>query len=53
MARLHRWEASSEEDPTPSKPVVGIIYPSLKVRNIMDTTDKLVTRIKPKFEARI
>lgn len=46
-------EASSKEDPTPSKPVVGIIYPPPEVRNIVDKTASFVARNGPEFEARI
>lgn len=37
-------EASSKEDSTPSKPVVGIIYPPPEVRNIVDKTASFVAR---------
>lgn len=46
-------EASSKEDSTPSKPVVGIIYPPPEVRNIVDKTASFVARNGPEFEARI
>uniref|UniRef100_A0A8C9PPC6 Uncharacterized protein n=1 Tax=Spermophilus dauricus TaxID=99837 RepID=A0A8C9PPC6_SPEDA len=37
-------EAPSKEDSTPSKPVVGIIYPPPEVRNIVDKTASFVAR---------
>lgn len=37
-------EASSKDDSTPSKPVVGIIYPPPEVRNIVDKTASFVAR---------
>nr|KAF6465831.1 hypothetical protein HJG63_011218 [Rousettus aegyptiacus] len=46
-------EASSKDDSTPSKPVVGIIYPPPEVRNIVDKTASFVARNGPEFEARI
>nr|KAF6282809.1 splicing factor 3a subunit 1 [Myotis myotis] len=46
-------DASSKEDSTPSKPVVGIIYPPPEVRNIVDKTASFVARNGPEFEARI
>lgn len=46
-------EVSSKEDSTPSKPVVGIIYPPPEVRNIVDKTASFVARNGPEFEARI
>ncbi|KAK7834385.1 hypothetical protein U0070_017571, partial [Myodes glareolus] len=46
-------EATSKEESTPSKPVVGIIYPPPEVRNIVDKTASFVARNGPEFEARI
>ncbi|XP_050303574.1 splicing factor 3A subunit 1 [Anthonomus grandis grandis] len=45
--------ASANEEPAPSNPVVGIIYPPPEVRNIVDKTASFVARNGPEFEARI
>lgn len=44
-------EASSKEDSTPSKPVVGIIYPPPEVRNIVDKTASFVARYPSRFRS--